>query len=326
MPPSLAERLRPPAEVVTPPAHLGLTWGRLRPDDAPEAAELVERCVPVDEPVHAISPGQLRHVLEVAAETERADVVGGRDADGALQAAAWVLRPEYRGGVAEAYVTATIAPAWRGRGIGRALLTWQDGRARQLLAALGRDTPCRIGAHVDAHATERRRLYVAAGFSLRSRLAVMRTSASGLRGGAHAGEAGGARLVPYSPELDARIAGAGLKRWGTVATYATTYGVEPRWSVVALDGDDVVGVALSHRRPADWSYLGFTEGFVEHLAVAPGRDDLAHTILAAVAGALAADGIASLGVEVDAIGAAAAELRDAGFEASGERLLFTIEV
>ncbi|MDO5723926.1 MAG: GNAT family N-acetyltransferase [Flaviflexus sp.] len=93
------------------------------------------------------------------------EVLGGEDDSGKLRAVGIVsvLAGCHRELIAN--LEAFVDPAWRGRGIGRALFDWQDGRARQILAEDGRDLPVTIESRTSSHATERRRLLAAAGFS-----------------------------------------------------------------------------------------------------------------------------------------------------------------
>ena len=85
--------------------------------------------------------------------------------EGFGRAAAFVHAPRGDETHARVFIAASVDPSWRGRGIGRALLTWQDDRARQILATLDPDLPGRIAAYVDEDLEDRRRLYAAAGFS-----------------------------------------------------------------------------------------------------------------------------------------------------------------
>lgn len=321
---SLVERLRPPDEAALPPAHLGLGWAGLGPTDLPEVAGLLARCAPVDRPVRPLTPAELACVLELAGTRAgavggaRADAVGGRDGDGRLQAAGWVLLTDRSTGPAEAFVTAAVAPSWRGRGIGRQLLTWQDGRARQLLAAQARDVPCRIGAYVDGHAEDRRRLYVAGGFSLRGTTLVLRRStATPLT----APVPDGVRLVRSATALEGPVRAA--DPWGTIPSAVAPRGTEPRWSTVALAGDQVVGVVLVARRQGPGPA---PEAFVERLGVLPGHPGLAEALLAATADVAAGDGAATVAVEVDRAALSRDALERLGFAPGGTRLLFTIDL
>ncbi len=70
--------------------------------------------------------------------------------DGQLAGAALLATPEGEGLRVDAF--GGVLPEWRGRGLGRALLSWQIERARQLRTELAPDAPWELDA--DAYATE----------------------------------------------------------------------------------------------------------------------------------------------------------------------------
>nr|NLD41565.1 GNAT family N-acetyltransferase [Actinomycetales bacterium] len=98
--------------------------------------------------------------------------LAGRSADGSLIAIGTV-RVADEGDRRMAAVRAIIAPSWRGRGIGRALLSWQDATALLVLVGAPGE-PGVIGVPIAASMVDRRRLYTAAGFSAATRLEVVR--------------------------------------------------------------------------------------------------------------------------------------------------------
>ncbi len=144
------------ASVPVPSSHLGLRWGI---EGVPEdVAQLVRRCE-VHDSINPRNPpwALLRHFAP--GSTTR--TLTGWDASGTVRAAASVrwepgMRPD------TAALRAYVDPRWRGRGIGRAVLAWQDAVAIDVLA----DAPARrIGVTIPSHLVDRRRLYTAAGFS-----------------------------------------------------------------------------------------------------------------------------------------------------------------
>ncbi|HEY1640952.1 MAG TPA: GNAT family N-acetyltransferase [Streptosporangiaceae bacterium] len=70
--------------------------------------------------------------------------------DGQLAGAALLATPEGDGLRVDAF--GGVLPAWRGRGLGRTLLSWQIERARELRAELAPDAPWELDA--DAYSTE----------------------------------------------------------------------------------------------------------------------------------------------------------------------------
>ncbi|MPV37688.1 GNAT family N-acetyltransferase [Georgenia subflava] len=338
-PARLTKRLRAPGTVEVPAAHLGLRWRALGADDVPAVLDLHARCAAVDRPVASLSPATAAAAFDPRHEMVT-DSLGGFSADGELQALAVVYLPPGDTDILRAFLTATIAPSWRGRGIGRALLDWQDGRARQLLAADGRDLPARIAAYVDEHLADRRQLYVAAGFSPKRVFQEMRRP---VRAPVPDVELpAGVRLVDWTPELDdaVRLAHneAFADHWGSQPLAPESWAVvlrelEPRWSKVALGAapdETVVGYAMTCRHESAWESLGFSEGYTELIGVRRthrGRG-IARALLVDVIDALAADGIDSAGLDVDTVNPSGAHgfYERLGYTRAGARILYTIEI
>ncbi|MGC5627132.1 hypothetical protein ACPYO6_02645 [Georgenia sp. Z1344] len=158
----LARRFDPPASAAVPGPHLGLRWRTLAADDGADVAALWDRSDAVDSRGTRTTRADVDRLLSAAADA--GDTLGGFDADGILRAAA-ALVLTLQGDGAEVRLRATIDPGRRGLGIGKALLGWQDDRARQLLADAAPAGPARIVIEVDPHQSDRRRLCAAAGFA-----------------------------------------------------------------------------------------------------------------------------------------------------------------
>ncbi|UNX53392.1 GNAT family N-acetyltransferase [Georgenia sp. TF02-10] len=337
----LAVRLRAPEVAEPPAAHLGLRWRALTPADAPAVLELEARCAAVDHPVTQLNPAKVSAVLRPGAALVT-DSLGGFSSAGTLEAVAVVYLPPGDTEVLRAFLVATIAPEWRGRGIGRALLDWQDARARQLLAADGRDLPARLAAYVDEHLVDRRRLYVAAGFSPKRAFQEMRRPVDAPLPAAPPPP--GVQVVDWSPDLDEQVRRvhneAFADHWGSEPLTGDTWrlvrgDLEPRWSKVAVLLDApadrrVAGYALTSRHEHAWAALGFSEGYTELLGVR--RDHrgqgIARALLVAVVAALAADGIDSAGLDVDTVNPSGAHgfYERLGYERVGARILYTVEI
>lgn len=187
---SLAQRLAAPSELAGPSPHLGLTWARLAAGDLDELSELLAESADPE------ICDELRILQQVtpwveASEEERKnlDAIVGRDASGQLQAIGLVFNNPHPLTEAQANIYGVIRPHWRGRGIGRALLEWQDGRARQLMLDAGYDLPASIRSRARLSNMERRRLLAAGGFSPHTRWTYMDVDL----GAEHAEHARGAR-------------------------------------------------------------------------------------------------------------------------------------
>ena len=212
---------------------------------------------------------------------------------------------------ATAIVSAYIHPHWRGRGVGRALLYWQDGRARQMLVdtfGAESDVPVSISNLVDAHMTDRRRLYIAAGFFAKRIYNVMYRD---LAGGEVAPQARhGYRIVPWNQVAQDQIRAIHMEAfqqafrsplralwWDDAMNH-----FDPRWSFVAVDAEDeVVGYAMTGRPAARWVATGRPEAYIYLLGVAEahrGRS-VATALVGHAVAAASASGVSRIGLDVD---------------------------
>ncbi|HEY3436854.1 MAG TPA: GNAT family N-acetyltransferase, partial [Actinotalea sp.] len=162
---TIAERVDAPAVVELPPAHLELTWRPLKRPDAAAFFELIEAVEAADKSPERHSAEEVAAMLEGDWKDLERDTLAGVDSEGVLRAYALVeVRPGDTRTV-RAFLSGAVHPAWRGRGVGRAVLIWAEGRGRQKLAESGKELPARLAAFVDERARDHRRLYAAAGFS-----------------------------------------------------------------------------------------------------------------------------------------------------------------
>lgn len=161
-----ARRINAPENVRIPGSHLGLSWRKLEPKDVPQAVRLYVRCAGEQLTGEQLSTNEFAGRLEVALrDTKRSDTLCGWNANHDLIALAMVALNESALTELQIDIFAVVETSWRSRGIGRALLEWQDGRARQLAVADGRDLPVAIRSSVNSANLDRRRLLAAGGFS-----------------------------------------------------------------------------------------------------------------------------------------------------------------
>ena len=239
----LAQRLTPPVSVPYPGSHLGLRWRPMIGRDAPAVYALISLIEDDDNAIRRTSVEDIADMMEGENGRDWVDTIVGLDASRNICAVASVrvLRGIHE--AATAIVSAYIHPHWRGRGVGRALLYWQDGRARQMLVEIfgaESDVPVSISNLVDAHMTDRRRLYIAAGFFAKR---IYRVMYRDLAGGEVAPQARhGYRIVPWSQVPQEQIRAIHMEAfqqafrsplralwWDDAMNH-----FDPRWSFVAV--------------------------------------------------------------------------------------------
>lgn len=298
---SIAERAAAPAALVTPVAG-HLLWRPATKADASALWALKALISRYDAEPYVETLDEVEEVFEAPWRQMGTDSLLGFDADGELRA--WALVEQPPGDVTElrAFCWGGVHPHRRGEGIGRELLAWSTGRARQLLAASGKDVPARIATFVEDDAPSgRHRLYEHAGLEVRRYYADLKRDL-----GPHAEPVpsvalgGSLRLVPWSPDLDeaTRLAHNDAFRdhfnsqpqtreqWAQDRT-----SFMPSWSFLVVDDDPgtverlmaspdmpgdtvaalrqgeplVVGYQLASRYPEDFEVRGYSFGYIELL-------------------------------------------------------------
>jgi GNAT superfamily N-acetyltransferase len=178
--------------------------------------------------------------------------------DGRLAAAALLSAPADEGLRVDAF--GGVLPDWRGHGLGRELLRWQLGRAREMRAALAPDRPWELEA--DAYSTED------AAFRLFGRFGLSPTRywyemAASLDAPQPAPVPAELRIVPFSDSLAEALYAAHRE------AMADHYDFEPRsfdsWAElelragsfradltrIALDGDDIAAYVIAADEAGD---------------------------------------------------------------------------
>lgn len=337
----LAVRAAPPTHAPLPPAGLGLTWRALTAADAPVLHTLVAAIEEAEQPPFRTDPDEVAERFDGAWKDVPHDSLGGWDADGQLRAWGFVeVRPGDTRTV-RAFLEGGVHPAWRGRGIGRALLAWQDARGRQKLVEQGKELPARLVVYTEDEAVDTRRLLDRAGFAPRRYYRAMRRDlASPLP---DVRPVDGIHVVPWSPDLDEHVRTAHndafRDHWGSEPATPESWAAgrskfAPAWSFVALDrtadGPVVAGYALSSRYEQDWEVNGYTSGYTGTLGVrrAYRRRGVAPALLAASMAAFRADGMQYAELDVDSENPSGAHGLYArlGYEVTHGSVMYSVEI
>ncbi len=331
----IAVRADPPVALDLPPAHLELTWRALHAGDTAALHTLLTAVEEADESPARTSLPEVEEMFADEWRDMQRDSLGGFDGDGALRAYAIVAVRPGDSRTIRAFLQGGVHPSWRGRGIGRAVLAWLEGRGRQKLAESGKDVPARLAVFVDEHARDNRRLYAAAGFSpVRWYTQMRRDLADPLPDVAPEGVS----IEPWRPDLDeaVRVAHneAFADHWGSEPRSADDWKhgphFVPAWSFVAVAGGEVVGYTLSGRYEADFPVVGYSFGYSELLGVRRewrGRR-VAVALLARAMAAFRADGMqyAVLGVDTANPTGAHGLYERLGYQAVHGEVLYSVEI
>jgi mycothiol synthase len=280
----------------------GLTARPLTGDDLPAVAGLLAAAEPVDDTGEHLDVDDL-------AEWWADDVVDllrdGRavcTADGTLVAVAVVLsvsgRADHR-----VLLEGRVHPAWRGRGVGRALLDWELHRGAELHRRDHPELPARLTVSVHPGMASLESLVRRAGFTPERWYADMERPLTGLP---QALAVPGVELEPFAWDRDDEVRrahnaaftdhhGSGERDASTWRAWFTgTRAFRPDLSVLALVGGEVAGYVLTYVYDADTRATGVEQAYLGQLGVlrpARGRGIASAAIVAA--------GCDTAGLEVD---------------------------
>ncbi|SDF20982.1 mycothiol synthase [Blastococcus aurantiacus] len=287
-----------------------LSVAPLTPADAADAAALLAEAEKVDDTGEHWSAEDLTEWWVNDLVDLGRDGVAVRDPAGALVAWATVLAlPTFR----DAFridLEARVHPAWRGRGIGRALLAWQVARGGEIHADRHPASPAVLGVSVPAAMTSLGGVVRRAGFRPER---WYRTMARPLSGVPAVPGVDGMELVPFSWNRDEEVRQAhnasftehhgsaerDAATWRTLFTGQRAF--RPDLSVLALADGAVVGYALAYVYEADSRARGHDEVHLGQIGVLPaarGRG-VASALITAVLRAAAAAGCRTAGLDVD---------------------------
>ncbi|WP_278234628.1 GNAT family N-acetyltransferase [Isoptericola sp. AK164] len=293
----IAERADAPATLPTLAAG-GLAWRAATADDAAALLELRNTIAAADAEPYRESLEEITELFDAPWRRFDVDSVLGFDADGALRAYGHVETMPGDTRTLRAFLFGGVHPSRRGEGIGRELFAWQVARARQVLAASGKELPARIGVFAeDDGPASKLRLYERAGFEPRRFYTDLRRDLRDLEAEPLPEVAldGSLRLVPFSAEYDdaARLAhnDAFRDHWGSEPNTPEQWrrgrtGFAPQWTHLVVDDapdvealladehtDDetaaalrageplVVGYAMSERFEEDFAVRGYSFGY-----------------------------------------------------------------
>lgn len=284
-----------------------LTWRELTQGDLAGLAALVARAETSDEAPFRTDETEL---AEYFAENHEVDAVGGFDTDGELRAFGAVR--VVTDGPVRALCSGDVDPAWRERGIGTALVEWQDATGTAMIEQLAPREGGAIVVHVDSTRADTRNVLDRAGFTQEREFAQVRRDLSVAIPEVVLERP--LKLEPWNEEWEEQVRrthnrafeGSGLapqysaEQWRADRAYFVA-----EWSFVVVDRTTdrmrVAGYLMSSRYAQDWEAQGWTEGTTDLVGVLPayrGRH-VGSAMLSAAMRAYRASGMQYAGMDVD---------------------------
>lgn len=310
---TLRERITAPAHLEPPVPTAGLTFRPATTDDTGGMLAVSVAAAAVDDPRSRPSTADIERTLSTEGLDVARDTLVGVDAEGHVQAYGIVIDIPSRVTAARAVLEGAVHPEVRGRGIGRRVLAWQVGRARQRLAQLDVDLPATLDVG-GPEGSSVLRLAARSGFApVRTWLDMELVFDDGPR-----------EALPVPPEglvvrsateddiepLRAAKNDAFRDHWGSQPMVASDWrgfltSAKSRLDLsrVVVDGTGaVLAFAIVEVEPSAFEARGHGFGYVHWVGVVRGARGrgLAPLVLGAALDAIRADGLAAAVLDVDA--------------------------
>ncbi len=255
------------------PAAGGLTFRPLQETDLDRWLELVVRIAASEHAHWHETRSELAMCFEDAANPATANTLAGLDGSGAVRAYGRISKN--RSG-STAHVFGGVDPQWQHRGLGTAMLAWQEGRVLARFAADGQPAVL-VRCYTQEGNPAPTALLAGTGYSVARYFSEMLRP---LAGAPVVPAPAGIRIVSFAPELaeGVRLAhnDAFADHWGSEPRSVQQWGFllrneqfRPAWSAVALDDatGEVAGYQLSLYDSERFGNEGREEGYTELLGV-----------------------------------------------------------
>jgi mycothiol synthase len=261
-------------------AVAGLTWRSLGRADIPALTRLFAAAEEVDRTGEHMDEQDVEEEFQAAGFDPQRQSFGAVGPDGELVCGGLVHLPRTVRDVDRVGLSGTVHPVYRGEGIGRQLLTWQEARGEARHRARHPAVPGQLMLCPYAHVTDHVRLAERSGYT------AVRWFNEMLR---DLNEPvpepppvpAGLRLVPFDPSLDDAVRRAHneafVQHWGSserdqvgwAEWFTRARAFEPAVSFLVLDGDQVAAYLLSYHWPADAAATGLRDAWIGQIGTRP---------------------------------------------------------
>ncbi|MDO4259892.1 MAG: GNAT family N-acetyltransferase [Actinomycetaceae bacterium] len=336
----LSVRAAAPETLLFPQSHHGVQWCDLTSAHLHDLANLFARIEARDNPPYRTS---IEEVAEMLGTTNRWRGLAGFAtrgmAKGRMVAFSQVAL-RFPGHV-EVLCQGGVDPVFRRIGLGSALVAWQEGAARQMLAEIPSNTAAQIVAHVEMGEENHEEHLKAHGFHWAQTYYELRADLDSLPPTPELER--WLSIEPWSEEWEEPVRHAANRlseqEWGRPPLTAEQWlsgrtSFIPEWSFIAVDkkGDRprVAGFLMASRYVQDWAALGWSEGYIDQMSV--GQDyrnaHLVEALVVASMEAQAADGMERIGVGVGSANhtGALALYEYLGFRTVGQSRMWAIDI
>jgi len=338
----LSARVPAPITLDAPVSVGGITWRPASIQDAPAIHACEKALAAADHPRHTMRLEEIEEKLSASYVDLEMDSIVAVDEHGVVQAWGIALLLPSQETLVRCRLVGGVVPSHRGRGIGRALLTWLRERGLQRLASTPSSLPGWLVVPVDGAAEQTQRLCARLGFTVaRTFLELERP----LSGGVEVGSLDGLAIEQFSSARSeaTRLADIDAFRdhWASQPTTdqewrsmvdGDTFRADLSFVAVGTDdqGDEAVaGLVMSTVNEEDWRGRGFSFVYIAIVGVPRswrGRG-IANVLLGRTLASAAAAGLEYAILDVDSENPSGA-LRlytNLGFQPSNSTLTYTAE-
>ena len=277
----LSSRVAAPARLAAPRHPDVAVWRAATDSDIDGIWQLRQDMGRVDHPNYLTARGAIAADFGYSHFHAELDSLIGLDGSGRVVAVGMVMFPPRQVTLVRSLPIGGVHPELRGRGIGRQLLAWQLGRAKQQLASSNKSLPGWILAYADERSPQHARLLDLSGMHLsRYFLSLERSLSEPIL---PVDVAPGIRVASFTAQVSQAVHVARdeafMDHWASQPmsdenwnAYVTGRWFRPDLSFVAFGTDDVgvehvVGFVLSSGNEDVWRTQGFTGGYVDLVGV-----------------------------------------------------------